>query len=218
MSPPSFFMMLLDPLAPHLALPPEFVKRYKIPKDPILKSANGGYLWRLKMQKIGKSYCFSDGWDNVVQDLQLQFGDFLVFWLVDKSTFKVSIFNSNGCEKDVDDGNPFFMTTLTKSQKNVLWLPAEFVELTGVNGKKAIILKNLDGEEWKMSVQSKTSKQQLRYYLSSNWLDFQLRNELFEGDECVFKFIRSEDKLCLAKVTKNQSASRISATEVLERM
>ncbi|GJR03710.1 hypothetical protein Tco_0526694, partial [Tanacetum coccineum] len=35
-----------------------------------------------------------------------------------------------------------------------------------------------------------------------------------EGDKCVFKFITSEDKLCLAKITKPLPAGEALATEV----
>ncbi|KAJ0638228.1 putative transcription factor B3-Domain family [Helianthus annuus] len=52
------------------------------------------------MKKIGESLCFSNGWESVVQDIQLGFGDFLVFRLVNKSMFKMIVFGPNGCEKD----------------------------------------------------------------------------------------------------------------------
>ncbi|GKE29271.1 DNA-binding pseudobarrel domain-containing protein, partial [Tanacetum coccineum] len=43
-----------------------------------------------------------------------------------------------------------------------------------------------------------------RYTLSPGWREFKRCNKLIEGDECVFKFITSESKLCLAKVTKKK--------------
>lgn len=54
----------------------------------------------MKIKKEGEIYCFTDGWSDVVEDSELGFGDFLVFWLVDESTFKFSIFSPNGCERD----------------------------------------------------------------------------------------------------------------------
>ncbi|KAJ0634400.1 putative transcription factor B3-Domain family [Helianthus annuus] len=100
---PSFFKILLDPSAPHLPLPPDFVRNYlknKTLKDLIIRSAKGGYSWRLKIKKIGESFCLSSGWESVVQDIQLGFGDFLVFRVLDKSLFKLMVYSPNGCEKD----------------------------------------------------------------------------------------------------------------------
>ncbi|KAL8249890.1 hypothetical protein R6Q59_006758 [Mikania micrantha] len=100
---PSFFKILLDTSAPHLPLPPDFASTYlgnKIIKDPMIRYVRGGYSWRLKIRKIGESFCFSDGWSNVVEDINLGFGDFLVFRLVDKSIFDLVVFSPNGCEKD----------------------------------------------------------------------------------------------------------------------
>ncbi|KAI3744532.1 hypothetical protein L1987_57615 [Smallanthus sonchifolius] len=101
---PSFFQILLDPSAPHLLLPPDFVYmhlRNKIPNGPIIQSTNGGYSWRLKIKQIGDSYCFTNGWNTVIKDIQLGFGDFLFFQLVDQSTFKMSIFSPDGCQKSL---------------------------------------------------------------------------------------------------------------------
>ncbi|CAI9278401.1 unnamed protein product [Lactuca saligna] len=278
---PSFFKILLDRSAPHLELPPGFVHKHlekKIPENPTLLSRNGGYEWRLKIKKEGEIYCFADGWSDVVEDSDLGFGDFLVFWLVDESTFKLSIFSPNGCEKnfplkiqdehdnideeeakkeegetddnyeeaekeeesdeeeeddenydddggngveyvededddddggdiDGDDGNPFFMKIISKD-KYTLRIPLEFSRLTGLKARKSIKMKNLNGKEWPMKLLSE-GRNYTRYYLSAGWSEFRRANELCEGDKCVFKFLRSEDKFCLSKVTKK--------TEVLER-
>lgn len=66
-------------------------------------------------------------------------------------------------------------------------------------------VKNLDGKEWVTSLKiDKSYRTILRYYLTCGWPRFMRENGLLEGDECVFKFIRSEGKLLLAKVTKNK--------------
>ncbi|KAJ0495201.1 putative transcription factor B3-Domain family [Helianthus annuus] len=98
----SFYKILLDPTARHLSLPPEYVTMHlvnKIRNNPIIRSANGGYSWRLKIKQISDDYCFVNGWNNVVKDIQLGFGDFLLFKLVDQSTFRMSIYSPDGCEK-----------------------------------------------------------------------------------------------------------------------
>ncbi|XP_023746764.1 putative B3 domain-containing protein At5g66980 isoform X2 [Lactuca sativa] len=255
---PSFFKILLDRSAPHLELPPGFVHKHlekKIPENPILLSRNGGYEWRLKIKKEGEIYYFADGWSDVVEDSDLGFGDFLVFWLLDESTFKLSIFSPNGCEKnfplkiqdehddteeeeeeeekeednydddggngveyeedddddggdiDGDDGDPFFIKIISKD-KYTLRIPLAFSRLTGLKARKSIKMKNLNGKEWPMKLLSE-GRNYTRYYLSAGWSRFRRANELCEGDKCLFKFLRSEDKFCLSKVTKK--------SQVLER-
>ncbi|GJR83317.1 DNA-binding pseudobarrel domain-containing protein [Tanacetum coccineum] len=101
--PPSFFHILMNPSSPHLPLPLKFVTKHlrkEILEDPIIKSANGGYLWKLKMKKIDdQSYCLVDGWCNVVKDVGLLFGEFLLFRYVGSSVFIMHIYSVNGCEK-----------------------------------------------------------------------------------------------------------------------
>ncbi|KAK9074679.1 hypothetical protein SSX86_007277 [Deinandra increscens subsp. villosa] len=287
---PAFFKILLDASAPHLPLPPDFVTRHlenRIPKHPMIRSVIGGFSWRIKIMKIGESCCFSGGWSSVVEDLQLGFGDFLIFRLVDRSVFDMIVFSPNGCEKDLpsqiddeidddeekeedlvvddddeedekfgdedededefeededgeedeeveydeekengeeddgdgdgdgddevdggidgDDGDPFFMLTISKSHKNYMRLPTEFVELTGIYGEGTLTLKNLDGDEWEAGLRLENRK---RYCISAGWPDFRRSNDLCDGDECVFKFIKSEEKLLLARVTKKRRPAR----------
>ncbi|CAI9278399.1 unnamed protein product [Lactuca saligna] len=100
---PSFFKIMLDCSATHLPLPTGFVRKHlenDIPENATLRSVNGGYSWRLKIKKDGDIYCFADGWKQVVEDTRLEFGDFLVFWLLGRSIFKLLIFGTNGCEKN----------------------------------------------------------------------------------------------------------------------
>ncbi|CAH1417144.1 unnamed protein product [Lactuca virosa] len=307
---PSFYKILLDRSAPRLELPSGFIRRHlenKIPENPILRSRNGGYEWRLKIKKEGEIYCFTDGWSDVVEDSDLGFGDFLVFWLVDESTFKFSIFSPNGCERDFpsqiqvenddhdeveeqeaekeeeevevedgveddeeeaaeeedededeeeeeeesddeeeeeddifddggvdeeedagdedddgggdvdvdgNDGDPYFMTIMSKGHTMSMRLPSEFARLARIDAERSVIMKNIDGQEWKIRLLSDSK----RYYLSGGWSEFRRVNELCEGDKCVFKFIKSEDKLCLAKVTKKRVQSKQPpAVEVLKK-
>ncbi|KAI3796637.1 hypothetical protein L1987_39315 [Smallanthus sonchifolius] len=158
-----FYKILLDPSAPHLELPPDFVTKNKIPTGPIILCANGGYSWRLKIKQIGDGYCFADGWNNVVEEVPLDFGDFLYFRLVDQSHFKMSLYSPEGCEmflppkvenedneeeKD-DDDDPFFTLVITKTNMNILRFPREFVGLAGIDdAEETMTLKNVDGKEW----------------------------------------------------------------------
>ncbi|PWA84650.1 DNA-binding pseudobarrel domain-containing protein [Artemisia annua] len=217
---PSCFKILLDPASPHLPLPSAFVMMYlknNIPNNPIIRSANGGYVWKVKIKKIGESYCFENGWSKVAKDAQLGLADFLIFELVNESTFKMKIYTPNGCEKfltsrnhvehksdDHDGDDPFFMSIISKSHKAILRLPENFVGLPGIDREGTIMMKNLAGKEWRMGIRLDTSFWTERYYLSTGWCNFRQHNKLSEGDKCVFKYIRSESKLCLAKVTRKE--------------
>ncbi|KAI3796638.1 hypothetical protein L1987_39316 [Smallanthus sonchifolius] len=223
---PSFYKILLHPSAPHLQIPPDFVSMHldnKIPNGPVIVFANGGYSWSMKIKRIGDGYCFADGWKNVVEDIPLDFGDFLYFELVDPSTFKMSLYSPDGCQMfvppkvehdgggddeedddedddDDDDDDPFFTLVITKTHKNLLRLPPGFVGLTGIAAKGTMTMKNADGNEWSLGL--RVDKWCNRHYLSYGWREFKRENDLCDGDECVFKFIRSEGKLLLANVTK----------------
>ena len=89
------------------SLPVAFVNMYlnKIPKNPTLKTATREHSWRLKIKKIGEDYCFTHGWEKLVQEAQLRIKDILVFWLIDPYTFQVSFFDEHGCEKDLPLNN-----------------------------------------------------------------------------------------------------------------
>lgn len=90
-------------------------------------------MWKVKIKKIGESYCFANGWSKVAKDAQLGLADFLIFELVNGSTFKMKIYTPNGCEKfltsrnhvehksdDHDGDDPFFVSIISKSHKAIL--------------------------------------------------------------------------------------------------
>ncbi|KAL8227535.1 hypothetical protein R6Q57_015119 [Mikania cordata] len=206
-------------------LPAEYVSKHmenKIPNGSIIISVNGGYSWRLKIKQIGDDYYFTDGWKNVVKDIQLGFGDFLIFQLVDPSTFNMLIHNPNGCHKLLspkvdhqhdsskknEDDDPLFTSVITKTLTKILRFPAEFATLAGMNGEGIMAVKNVDEREWVTRLRVEYSNGTKRYYLSTGWGGFRRENHISEGDECLFKFIGSEGKLLLAKVTKKKSPAR----------
>ncbi|GJY60917.1 DNA-binding pseudobarrel domain-containing protein [Tanacetum coccineum] len=173
-------------------------------KDPVVRSAKGGFEWRLKIEKVGDRYSFTDGWLSVVKDADLQYGDMLVFWLINDSAFKVAFYTMNECEKvlpprnkevkpedevededgdsndgpDVDHDDPYFVVIIPKTY-DFLRLPKKFVGLPGIESEGTITMKNQDGKEWKLGVRRD----------KSYWTE---------------RFITSESKLCLAKVTKKK--------------
>ncbi|MFS8028864.1 putative transcription factor B3-Domain family [Helianthus anomalus] len=92
-----------------------------------------------------------------------------------------------------------------------------FAELMGIDVEGPMKVKNLDGKEWVTGLKlDKSYKSTIRYFLSPGWPRFARENKLAEGDECVFKFIRSEGKLLLAKVTKKKSGE-IPVAEAMRR-
>ncbi|XP_076922466.1 B3 domain-containing protein REM9-like [Bidens hawaiensis] len=104
-----------------------------------------------------------------------------------------------------DDDDPFFKQLLTKSYKIRLRFPKEFARLVGIDGEGTMTLKNVDGREWVLGLRLDHTYSTKRYLLASGWKRFWRENKLSIGDECVFKFIRSEGKLLLAKVTKTKT-------------
>ncbi|MBA0824415.1 hypothetical protein Goarm_021088 [Gossypium armourianum] len=58
-----------------------------------------GNSWRVKVKVQQGSYFFNTGWSKFVKYHGLEIGDFLVFFLVDSSTFDVFIYNRTACAK-----------------------------------------------------------------------------------------------------------------------
>ncbi|GKF90958.1 DNA-binding pseudobarrel domain-containing protein, partial [Tanacetum coccineum] len=48
-----------------------------------------------------------------------------------------------------------------------------------------------------------------QYHLSLGWPAFKRSNNILEGDECVFMYTTSEDKMCLAKITKKENVELV---------
>ncbi|PWA84646.1 DNA-binding pseudobarrel domain-containing protein [Artemisia annua] len=182
-------------------LPPKFVKKHlgnKILEDPLIKSENGGYLWKLKMKKISDhSYCLVDGWCNVVKDVGLLFGEFLLFIYVGSSVFLMHVYSVNGCEK-----------ILVPKIKVPSFKVVDYGSLARIDTRETITLENYDGSGKEMSVQSDKKSKSTSYYVAAGWKEFQRSNDISEGDKCVFKFITSEDKICLVKITKKKTPAR----------
>ncbi|GKE76584.1 DNA-binding pseudobarrel domain-containing protein, partial [Tanacetum coccineum] len=63
-------------------------------------------------------------------------------------------------------------------------------------------MKSIDGNETQIAVRPDKRFNSARYYLSLGWVAFKQSNNISQGDECVFKYITSEDKMCLVKITK----------------
>ncbi|XP_071709281.1 B3 domain-containing protein REM10-like [Rutidosis leptorrhynchoides] len=210
-STPEFYQILLIPSSENLLqLPPSFVTKYlgnNIPTNPIVRSANGGYVWQLKIDKIDDEHFFTNGWPDVVRDAELRFGHFVLFRLVDENTFKMFVYNPDGCEKILKPNALVYDHVMKDDHR----LPTEFVKLAKIEDKQTIILKNSVGIEWEMGIRPDYSNVTTRYHLSTSWCDFRRANNLSIGDQCVFKFLKSENKMCLADVTKKHGRVKMTS-------
>lgn len=81
-------------------------------------------------------------------------------------------------------------------------MPPEFANLVPIYYEGEITMKNLDGKEWETGVRWSKMYRSERYHFSSSWPKFRRENNLLTGDECVFKFIKSDGKFCLASHKK----------------
>ncbi|CAH1417152.1 unnamed protein product [Lactuca virosa] len=236
---PSFLKILQDPsAASHIALPPDFVRDHmenKIPESSIIRSVTGEHSWNVKIKNIDGIHCFADGWNNVVADSQLGLWDFLRRREEEEEEEEEEEDNngagdhgvgSDGDEEDDEDGcgeirgdddgvgDPFVKMIISQGHKCCMRVPSEFVRLAGIDVGRSITMRNPAGKEWQMSFRSE-SKVCTRYYLSSVWSDFWRLNNLSEGDECVFKFLKNEDKLLIETITKKHPAGKVQAAEVV---
>ncbi|GJV21594.1 DNA-binding pseudobarrel domain-containing protein [Tanacetum coccineum] len=184
-----------------------------------------------------KRYCLRKGWMDFARSNNISVGDKCVFKFitsedklclakitkalptqVDDDDVEVdSGMDDKDADKDVelvdgvDGGDPFFVVTISTIHKAMLRLPSDFVVLSGINTKENIIIKNLDGNERRMALGSYQQNNLTHYCLSMGWPAFMRSNSISEGDECVFKYITSEDKMCLAKVTTTETQTRLSS-------
>ncbi|KAB2036707.1 hypothetical protein ES319_D03G019900v1 [Gossypium barbadense] len=98
---PSFFKILIGNFDKKLRIPPAFVKyifKGNVPTMLTLYSDSGNS-WRVRIKVEQGSYFFNNGWSKFVKYRDLEIGDFLVFFLVDSSTFDVFIYNRTACAK-----------------------------------------------------------------------------------------------------------------------
>lgn len=77
-------------------MPPCFVKEHKhmLSKTCLLKSNESGMSWEANIVRKKSNYFICEGeWTQFVVHHQLELGDVLLFFLVDKSTFQVLAYN-----------------------------------------------------------------------------------------------------------------------------
>ncbi|XP_017638182.2 putative B3 domain-containing protein Os03g0621600 [Gossypium arboreum] len=100
---PSFFKVLIGDFDNKLRIPPAFVKYVLKGNVPTMFTlySDSGNSWRVRVMVEEGSYFFNSGWSKFVKHHDLEIGDFLVFFLVDTSTFDVLIYNGTACPKNI---------------------------------------------------------------------------------------------------------------------
>lgn len=83
-------------------VPPPFLKHFegKVPSSIHVKHSLG-MSWIVQMEETEEGFILSKGYVELVRDLGLEFGDFVVFWMVEKRTFRIVVYGRDLCEKAV---------------------------------------------------------------------------------------------------------------------
>ncbi|KAK1369118.1 hypothetical protein POM88_035210 [Heracleum sosnowskyi] len=90
-----------------MLIPPAFVEKMegKLAYESVLKYECGRlYTVQIKKMKDGKLF-FTKGWPQFVKDHGLEYGDFVVFRLIEDSSFQVTIYDPSMCEKQCCDSH-----------------------------------------------------------------------------------------------------------------
>lgn len=86
-------------------IPPAFVENVEGNSKLVLKH-ECGRLFTLKIKQLEDGqFFFTNGWPEFVKDHGLEYGDFVVFRLIEYSTLQVTIYDPSMCEKQCCDSH-----------------------------------------------------------------------------------------------------------------
>ncbi|KAI4325849.1 hypothetical protein MLD38_031213 [Melastoma candidum] len=96
----AFFKVLISDFPRRLKVPQPFLKHFdgKVPSSINLKHSQG-MSWDVRMEETDQGFTLTEGFADLVRDLGLEFGDFAVFWMVGKRTFRIVVYGRDLCEK-----------------------------------------------------------------------------------------------------------------------
>ncbi|KAF7818573.1 putative B3 domain-containing protein [Senna tora] len=100
---PSFCKVLVNEFSTQLRIPPEFIKKFgqHVPNRVALK-VSLDKSWEVEVERVEKYNVFlKKGWEIFAEDNNLEYGDFLVFKYSKISIFKVTIFGTTCCVKEI---------------------------------------------------------------------------------------------------------------------
>ncbi|XP_074334892.1 B3 domain-containing protein REM5-like isoform X2 [Apium graveolens] len=105
---PSFFKPLVGDFLHKLQIPSAFIEKMegKLASKLVLKY-ECGRLYYVKMKELEDGHFFVNGWPDFVKDHGLEYGDFVVFRLIEDSTFHVTIYDPSMCEKQCCDSHRY---------------------------------------------------------------------------------------------------------------
>eukprot|EP00257_Ricinus_communis_P018120 XP_015576738.1 putative B3 domain-containing protein Os03g0621600 isoform X2 [Ricinus communis] len=99
----TFFKVLMGDYMEKIMIPPAFVMKYEkiMPETIKLKSYNVGKSSMVSVKSNDDGFFIKHGWKKFVKDHNLEVGDFLVFNLVNDTTFEVLIYGPTCCLKKI---------------------------------------------------------------------------------------------------------------------
>ncbi|MBA0677691.1 hypothetical protein Goari_019087 [Gossypium aridum] len=204
---PSFFKVLIGDFDNKLRIPPAFVKYVLKGNVPTMFTlySDSGNSWRVRVMVEQGSYFFNSGWSKFVKHHDLEIGDFLVFFLVDTSTFDVLIYNGTACAKNI--------ILAAKKRKCLPPLANRQIEETpsqkcaSVSKKPRAVYRARSVSQEVESITEVTRKhvsfvmvvkKYHKYFavrLGGGWSQFLHENEIVVGDTLLFEHIPSKGNL-----------------------
>ncbi|KZV54549.1 hypothetical protein F511_01347 [Dorcoceras hygrometricum] len=192
-----------------LRLPIAFMRKHgEILAENVLLRASSGESWVVKLEHIEDANYFTLGWSKFADDLGLRIGEFLVFFLAEKSTFDVSLFGISGCERaisnhksgfgtderveilekearNVDRSSPlYFEMVLKKHHISRVHLSVEFAKKSGLIRQNRVVLEYVPKQHFTTA----TLHLKGRSRLDLTWPGFVRENQLVFGRTYSFEF------------------------------
>ncbi|GFP80953.1 B3 domain-containing protein os03g0120900 [Phtheirospermum japonicum] len=216
-----FFKALFRDFTRQLKFPLDFARKHILPENAKLK-VSSGETWDVEIEKLdGDNIYLNRGWAKFVKDMKLKTFDFLLFrWFTEKSTFQVSCYGKDGCEKEPpgfnygangpakrtrsakkeasftdegkkpDNSNQRFEIVLKDHQRSRVCFPKRFAEAAGLMGKKKVCVDYIPGEQRACVVLDLRPNGTL--HLALGWNEFRKSNGLALGEAYLFEFIPSK--------------------------
>uniref|UniRef100_A0A7N0ZST7 TF-B3 domain-containing protein n=1 Tax=Kalanchoe fedtschenkoi TaxID=63787 RepID=A0A7N0ZST7_KALFE len=172
-----------------LRVPKKFAMKLPVKLGETIKLRGPtGDIWSVKVVETEEDVLLREGWPRFLYDHLLNEYDFLVFHYTGSSSFDVSIFDRNGCMKDLRmlqdqfEIKPHFFKVMNKEFRSKLLIPKKlsvrFVEKMG----NIIRLKGPSGNVWKVGAKTAGGDA----ILGRGWAEFVSDHSLDESNFLVF--------------------------------
>ncbi|CAM8967962.1 unnamed protein product [Rhodiola kirilowii] len=200
-SKPSFFKVLISDYSNKLKIPSIFAKKcldiYAGKSSLNLDTHRGS--WAVEVVKSGKhGYFFEEGWAAFVRANELEFGDFLVFFLTGSCTLSVVMYDKTSCAKNLvkrrsslsgrkrkvshaDERLCYELcVTLKKYNKYHMWLERAFMKESGLEQMTKVEITDEEGRSWPVMLRARRG-------FGVGWARFWMENNLSPGNRCMFR-------------------------------